>query len=359
MKSIGRWLLLGVITLIGIFLLSNIRQMFLSVQPDQIKVTVNASISMQKLSEMLPGSRILNEKNGLLEVPYGKYFEYQGTAMTIKGVLRSSVVPLDAPIISWRYYTYTVKAQVKNLFLRGDLGKYRDPYTRKEVTIAHAIPQMLLKTCTYFIPGLVLAIMLSTLVALWASVTKRIGAVLDGIHALLVGLPDFFLIVLIQLGAIYATKFVGHYVLLIVQVGNRTPFLIPFLTIALIPSVTMYGTLRVAIKRELGQDYVVTALAKGLTRREVLFSHVLRNVMEDMLAILPKATTLALASMAVAEAICGIGGLGGFIILPTYQGISSMSSICVVLGLVAMAFHILYALLRKHFVVRTEEVAGV
>ncbi|MNR14893.1 Binding-protein-dependent transport system inner membrane component [compost metagenome] len=101
----------------------------------------------------------------------------------------------------------------------------------------------------------------------------------------------------------------------------------------------------------------MTALAKGLTRREVLFSHVLRNVMEDVLAILPRATTLALASMAVAEAICGIGGLGGFIILPIYQGVTSMSAICVVLGLVAMAFHVLYALLRKRFVVRTEEVA--
>ncbi|WNR44344.1 ABC transporter permease subunit [Paenibacillus roseipurpureus] len=356
MKSAGRWLLLGLVTLIGIFLLSNIRQMFLAVQPDQIKVTVNSSISMQKVSEMLPGSHILNEKNGLLQVPYGKFWEYQGTAMTIKGVLRSSVVPLDAPVISWRYYTYTVKDQLTH-FLHGDLGKYRDPYTRKEVAISYAIPQMLLKTCTYFIPGLLLAILLSVLMALWASMSRRIGTVLDGLHALLVGLPDFFLIVLIQLGAIYATKLLGHYVLLIVQVGDRTPFLIPFLTIALIPSVTIYGTLRVAITRELGQDYVVTALAKGLTRREVLFAHVLRNVMEDVLAILPRATTLALASMAVAEAICGIGGLGGFIILPVYQGITSMSAICVVLGLVAMAFHLLYALLRKRFVVRPGEVA--
>lgn len=358
MKSIGRWLLLGVITLIGIFLLSNIKMMFLSVQPDQIKVMVNSSISMQKVSEMLPGSRVLNEKEGLFQVPYGKFWEYQGTASTIRGVLRSSVVPLDVPVVSWRHYTYTVTNQLKG-FLHGDFGKYRDPYNRKEVTISEAIPKMLLKTCKYFIPGLLLAIVLSMLFALWASISRGIGALMDGIHALLIGLPDFFLIVLIQLGAIYATRLLGHYVLLIVQVGDRTPFLIPFLTIALIPSVTIYGTLRVAIARELGQDYVITALAKGLTRREVIFSHVLRNVMEDVLAILPRATTLALASMAVAEAICGIGGLGGFIILPMYQGLSSMSAVCMVLGLVAMAFHILYALLRKWFVVRAEEVARV
>lgn len=206
---------------------------------------------------------------------------------------------------------------------------------------------MLLRTCTYFIPGLLLAIVLSVFLAMAASIWRRLGTFMDGTYALLVGLPDFFLIVLIQLGAIYATKFLGHYVLLIVQVGDKTPFLIPFLTIALIPSVTIYGTLRIAIARELWQDYV-TALAKGLTRREVLISHVLRNVMEDLLAVLPKATTLALASMAVAEAICGIFGLGGFIVSPALQSVSSMSAICMALALVAMAFHVLYALLWKH-----------
>ncbi|RTE09626.1 ABC transporter permease subunit [Paenibacillus whitsoniae] len=353
MKAMGRWLLLGAITLIGIFLLSNIRQMFLSVQPDQLRVTVSAGTNLSKMIEVLPGSQAIDEKSGLLRVPYGKAWEYQGTAMATRGVLRATTVPLDAPVISWRYYGYSVKEQVKG-YLHGDFGTYRDPYTRKEVAIAHGIPQMLLKTCKYFVPGLLLAIVLSILAAMWAALFRRAGNLLDGLQALLVGVPDFFLIVLIQLGAVYATKLLGHYVLLVVQVGNRTPFLIPFLTIALIPSVTIYGTLRLAILREMGQDYVVTALAKGLTRGEVLIKHVLRNVMEDVLAILPKATTLALASMAVAEAICGITGLGGFIVSPLYQGISSMSSICVTLGLITMAFHILYALLRKQFIVRTE-----
>ena len=108
LKSIIRWLLLGVITLIGIFLLSNSRQLFLSVHPDQITVMVNTSISVSKVSEMLPGSKVLNEKTGLLEIPYGKITEYPGTAMTIKGVLRATIVPLDKPIISWRYYSYSV-----------------------------------------------------------------------------------------------------------------------------------------------------------------------------------------------------------------------------------------------------------
>lgn len=355
MKSIFRWLLLGLFTLVCIFFLSNIRNAFLSTQPDQIRVAIGPNTSIQKISEQLPSSQVLNEKTGLLSVPYGKPWEYIGTAMTIKGVFRATTVPLEHPIISWRYYGFSLKEQIKG-FAHGDFGKFRNPFNRKEVAIIGELPKMLLRTCTYFIPGLLLAIALSVLFAMIASMFRRLGALMDGTHALLVGLPDFFLIVLIQLGAVYATKYLGHFVLLIVQVGDKTPFLIPFLTIALIPSVTIYGSLRIAIARELGQDYVVTALAKGLARREVLISHVMRNVMADLLAILPKATTLALASMAVAEAICGISGLGGFIVSPALQSVSSMSAICMALALVAMAFHVFYALLRKKFIVRTGKV---
>ncbi|KRF38577.1 ABC transporter permease subunit [Paenibacillus sp. Soil787] len=355
MKLIFRWLLLGLFTLVCIFFLSNIRNAFLSTQPDQIRVAIGPDTSIRKISEQMPGSQVLNEKAGLLSVPYGKSWDYIGRTTSIKGIFRATTVPLKHPIISWRYYGFSIKEQIKG-FAHGDFGKFRNPFNRKEVAVLGELPNMLLRTCTYFIPGLLLAIVLSVLFAMIASMFRRVGAMMDGTHALLVGLPDFFLIVLIQLGAVYATKYVGHFVLLIVQVGDKTPFLIPFLTIALIPSVTIYGTLRVAIARELGQDYVVTALAKGLTRREVLISHVMRNVMADLLAILPKATTLALASMAVAEAICGISGLGGFIVSPALQSVSSMSAICMALALVAMAFHVFYALLRKKFIVRTGEV---
>ncbi|NOU90440.1 ABC transporter permease subunit [Paenibacillus sp. LMG 31460] len=355
MKSIFRWLLLGLFTLVCIFFLSNIRNAFLSMQPDQIRVAIGPGTSIQKISEQLPGSQVLNEKAGLLSVPYGKSWDYIGKTVSIKGIFGATAVPLEHPIISWRYYGFSIKEQIKG-FAHGDFGKFRSPFNRKEVAVLGELPNMLLRTCTYFIPGLLLAIVLSVLFAMTASMFRRLGALMDGMHGLLVGLPDFFLIVLIQLGAVYATKYLGHFVLLIVQVGDKTPFLIPFLTIALIPSVTIYGTLRIAIARELGQDYVVTALAKGLTRREVLISHVMRNVMADLLAILPKATTLALASMAVAEAICGISGLGGFIVSPALQSVSSMSAICMALALVAMAFHVFYALLRKKFIVQTGEV---
>lgn len=355
MKSIFRWLLLGLFTLVCIFFLSNIRNAFLSMQPDQIRVAIGPGTSIQKISEQLPGSQVLNEKAGLLSVPYGKSWDYIGKTVSIKGIFGATAVPLEHPIISWRYYGFSIKEQIKG-FAHGDFGKFRSPFNRKEVAVLGELPNMLLRTCTYFIPGLLFAIVLSVLFAMTASMFRRLGALMDGMHGLLVGLPDFFLIVLIQLGAVYATKYLGHFVLLIVQVGDKTPFLIPFLTIALIPSVTIYGTLRIAIARELGQDYVVTALAKGLTRREVLISHVMRNVMADLLAILPKATTLALASMAVAEAICGISGLGGFIVSPALQSVSSMSAICIALALVAMAFHVFYALLRKKFIVRTGEV---
>gem|GEM_PF-3256664 len=354
MRSIWKWVGLGIFTLICIFLLSNIRYLFMSVQPDQIRVSLGPDMTAEKLAGVLPGSKIVDPKIALIAVPYGKAQEYALTATTTRGVFRASTIPLDHPVISWHYFASQVQNQVTGL-LHGDFGTFRSPTNLKEMRVIDAIPDMLLRTSTYFIPGLLLAIVLSIALALSASLWRGFGKVIDGIHVLLLGLPDFFLIVLIQLGAVYLTRALGHYVLLVVQVGGKTPFLIPFLAIALIPTVTIYGTLRVAMARELGQDYVITALAKGLTRREVLINHLLRNVIEDLLVILPKATTLALASMAVAEAICGIFGLGGFIISPAVQSISTISFICMTLAILAMLFNVIYALLRKRFVIRTRE----
>jgi oligopeptide transport system permease protein len=94
-----------------------------------------------------------------------------------------------------------------------------------------------------------------------------IGRLLDLVHALLSGLPDFLLIILIQLVSIYLTRLTGSNVILVAHYGDNIPFTIPFLTIALIPGVLIYGTLRLAIEREMTQDYITTALTKGLSRR--------------------------------------------------------------------------------------------
>lgn len=355
MKIAFKWTLLGILTIVGIFFLSNISKAFINQAPDKLRLLISPSLDWETVTSRLPGSAVLDPKAGIIRVPYGRTYDYTLKAVKVQGVYRVTPVPMT-PTISWSHYWFTVKDQAGS-YLHGDLGKILNTANFKEIPITEELKRMLERTASYFVPGLLLAIAAGVSFAFIASQWRRFGKLLDWIHALFVGLPDFFLIVIIQLIAIYISKFTDKRLILIVQVGQEVPFLIPFLTIALIPSVMIYGTMRLAIQRELGQDYVVTARAKGLSRREVLLSHVLRNVLEDLLTVLPKATTIAIASMAVAEAICNILGLGGYVVNPTFQNVSSMPLTCVILALIAISFHGLYALLHKRFIVRTREVA--
>lgn len=355
MKAILKWTLLGLLTIVGIFLLSNVSTLFLNQAPDKLRVAASPSIDWSTVASKLPGITVVDPKAGVLSIPYGRTQMYAGQLARIQGIYRVNPVPME-PTISWYNYTFTLKDQL-NGYLHGDLGVIRNTSINKDIPMTVALNEMLVRTSTYFVPGLLLAVLLAVSLSFAASLWRRFGKTLDGLHALLIALPDFFLIVLIQLAAIFISKFTDERVILIVQVGKEVPFLIPFLTIALVPSVLLYGTMRLAFQRELSQDYVVTAMAKGLSRREVLLNHVFRNVLEDLLTALPKATTLALASMGVAEAICNIMGLGGYIVNPTFQNVSAMPVTCVLLAAIAIGFHGLYALLRRMFVISTKEAA--
>jgi oligopeptide transport system permease protein len=353
LRAILKWTLLGVLTVVGIFFLSNVGSLFINQAPDKLRAAFGPGIDWNAVTSQLPGTTVVDPKAGILAVPYGRTQSYSDRLARIQGIYRVSPVPVE-PAISWHHYTFVLKDQL-NGYLHGDLGSIRNTASNKDIPIRQALKDMAVRTCSYFVPGLLLAAVLGVGLSIAASLWRRLGKALDGVHALLVGLPDFILIVLLQLAAIYISKFTEQRVILIVQLGKEAPFLIPFLTIALVPGVLLYGTMRLAFQRELSRDYVATARAKGLSRREVLLNHVFRNVLEDLLTALPKATTLALAGMAVAEAICNILGLGGYIVNPVYQNVNATPVTCVLLAAVAIAFHGLYAMLRRTFVISTKE----
>jgi oligopeptide transport system permease protein len=355
LKTVLKSILLGLLTIVGIFFLSNVSKAFINQDPELIKVFHLTDVKLSAVTARFPETSIVDEKNNIVRVPYGKTAEYAEKLAKVPGILKISPVAIQ-PAISWKNYWFSIKDQWQH-DLHGDFGKIRLTSNNQDLPFFKSLLDMLKHTCTYLFPGLLLAIALSVFLSLIAALWRWAGKLLDGIHVLLVGLPDFFLIVLIQLAAIYLSKFTDKRLVLIVQIGNQIPFLIPFLTIALVPGVLIYGTMRIAIQREMTQDYVVTAYAKGLSKTRVLLVHVFRNVLEDLLTVLPKATTIALASMAVAEIICNIFGLGGCLVNPKYQSINSMPLACMALALFAVGFHALYAVLRKSFVVHTHEAA--
>jgi ABC-type dipeptide/oligopeptide/nickel transport system permease component len=85
-----------------------------------------------------------------------------------------------------------------------------------------------------------------------------------------------------------------------------------------LPAITMGGALaailtrmvRTSMLEELGQDYIRTARAKGLTERTVVYRHALRNAMLPVLTVLGLQFGALLAGAIVTETIFSWPGIG-------------------------------------------------
>jgi ABC-type dipeptide/oligopeptide/nickel transport system permease component len=67
---------------------------------------------------------------------------------------------------------------------------------------------------------------------------------------------------------------------------------------------------RTSMLEELGQEYVRTARAKGLTERQVVYRHALRNALNPVLTVLGLQFGSLLAGAIVTETIFGWPGIG-------------------------------------------------
>lgn len=86
--------------------------------------------------------------------------------------------------------------------------------------------------------------------------------------------------------------------------------IMPAVCIAMIPSVAVGRTLRSSLITALSSDYVRTARSKGLTERQIIIRHGLRNAVGPALAMLGLQSGLMLAGVVVVETVFSWPGIG-------------------------------------------------
>ena len=96
---------------------------------------------------------------------------------------------------------------------------------------------------------------------------------------------------------------------------------------------------RSALLEVLGQDYIRTAKAKGLSERIVILRHAMKNAMIPVLTIVGLGVGNLLAGTVIVEFVFGIPGMGRLLIesllshdYPVIQGAVLVVGICVVMS---------------------------
>jgi oligopeptide transport system permease protein len=91
-------------------------------------------------------------------------------------------------------------------------------------------------------------------------------------------------------------------------------YIMPVLALAVYPSAYMSRLMRTSMLDVLGQDYMNTARAKGLSQFVTLFKHALRNAVLPIITYLGPLLAYVLTGSFVVETIFTIPGLGGYFI---------------------------------------------
>lgn len=184
------------------------------------------------------------------------------------------------------------------------------------------------------LPLALFALTLSTLIAIPAGIlaASRRGSAADvsimGVTQLGVAIPNFWfamlmvLVFAINLRWFSAGGFPGWDAGL---AASLKALVLPAVSLALPQAAILARVMRSALLDTLGEDFVRTARAKGLTKRQALRRHALRNAMIPVLTIIGLQFSFLLAGAIIIENVFFLPGLGRLV----FQSISQRDLIVV------------------------------
>jgi oligopeptide transport system permease protein len=92
--------------------------------------------------------------------------------------------------------------------------------------------------------------------------------------------------------------------------ANKTHYVLPVIALSLYPMAYITRLTKTSMLDALGQDYVRTANAKGVSQWKVIFKHSLRNAVIPVITYVGPMLAYILTGSLVVENIFNIGGLG-------------------------------------------------
>jgi peptide/nickel transport system permease protein len=198
--------------------------------------------------------------------------------------------------------------------LNGDLGR--------SYTYAVPVLDLIKERIAVSLPLALISLALSTIIAIPVGLfsASRRGTLADaatmGVAQIGVAIPNFwFALILVYVFAVTlrlvpAGGFPGWNAGL--WIGLRS-LILPSIALALPQAAILARITRSALSEVLGEDYIRTARAKGLSRHQVLYRHALRNALIPVVTILGLQFAFLLAGTIIIENVFYLPGLGRLI----------------------------------------------
>lgn len=197
--------------------------------------------------------------------------------------------------------------------VQGDLGpSFKYPGRTVNEIIADSFPV----SCELGLESILLALLIGVPAGVWAAVRRNrwqdrlinLGTTLG------IAVPGFVLAALMV--HIFAMKLGWFPAAMWDGPANRV---LPALALAAMPMAFITRLTRSSMLDVLGQDYIKTARAKGLSRATVMFKHALPNAIMPVVTYLGPMTASILTGSFVIESIFAIPGIGSYFVTSIYN----------------------------------------
>ncbi|MGW5072470.1 ABC transporter permease [Rhodococcus sp. NPDC004095] len=247
---------------------------------------------------------------------------------------------LDAPLPE-RYVTWVWA------MLRGDMG---NSYLTRQ-PVGPEILDRLQVTLWLVGAGMVVALLIALPLGVAAAVRagKPDGTLIGGISQVGIAIPAFLAGVLlstvfaVELGWLPSSGWQAP----IEGIGGFLSYLaLPALALGLVQGSVLTRYVRSAVLDELGEDYLRTARAKGLTRTRALLRHGLRNAAVPVITVAGVQLSALLIGAVVIERVFVVPGLGSLLLDKVSQrDMGAVQSIVMVLVLMVLLLNVVVDLL--------------
>ncbi len=232
--------------------------------------------------------------------------------------------------------------------LQGDLGQ--------SIFLARPVTTSIYERAepTFFLT--IFSLLIATVIALPVGVLSAYyrGSWFDqcstGLGMLLASIPNFWLgLILIQLLAVGTGMFpVSGYGLPGASFSERLQHLaLPALSLGIVSSALIMRFTRASMLEVLGDDYVRTARAKGVSEWRVVMLHAFKNALIPIMTVLGMTAAILIAGSVVIETVFSVPGIGNLVVnavmrrdYPVIQGI--LLIISAVYVLINFAIDMLY-----------------
>ena len=264
---------------------------------------IGVSLVVFALTHLMPGDVVM-----MMLTDAGGSASGAGTQTEDQVAILRAKLGLDQPL--WRQYVSFVGG-----IPRGDLGKslWTDKPVMEEILrrlpITLELAFLAIVTSTFF------ALLFGVIAAVRQDTPIDYGVRLFSIGGLSV--PDFWIGTLVIIfPAIWLGYMapIGYRSFLEDPWANLQQFMIPALIIGLRFSSGVMRMTRSTLLEVLRQDYIRTAMSKGLNERTVIYRHALKNAMIPVVTLLGAQLSRLLGGTVIIEAVFGLPGLGRLLV---------------------------------------------